>query len=1089
MSNIRNKIKEFKEFHQLYQRDNPLVSIVNKSIIDVSESPLKNSQTWEFICNCAAHSLRNEGFNPLFITQGIIILNYDNEIVKSPLLVCTVPETSFFTPFQDIIFDEERSFINPFLIHYFSSIHDFRQDWSETQWWEFFKQQKDFKLDYNQVFIGIFPMWKTWLEKEISFVERSSAFSSALQITFGEKDFHQSLVFDGQNILDLNFAQNKVVERIQDCSLFVEGPPGTGKTDTIINLLGRILQNDQKALVISEKRNGLKIIEERIDQLQLSSWVINIADFDSNKSFFHSIKTAWEKTKFIASKPVTVRTDKIADVEKILNIIFKVQSDYGLKAEQILSILHQSIMGQSASEQFKVLPDSWQKELQTFQNFDHDLWGIWHQLKLNCGILENPEQMAFLETVSSHIDKMKLNKDVPLSTLWSDVLIIQKFQFNIYQNFRLFLEKEKQWFVKNYSIFMRNQQMIEAAQSESAHWIKEPTQEEINYLKNLFQKQGFFQKIKQQLEWKKWVRTPALNPISTIKKMEKRLLLVEKRNTILSAFKLKGIPEETHLLTISQLIHTTNPKEWDRFQQLEDSYLKELHIHQHFIKTLYHLSYQLMNRSSEITLNEIQHLTNDSKTILGLVKFYHSLEVPLKQELIGNKNFENSINAISKKLRFEILSKYPLLFQWDVQTVLKQLREKSDELKNRQNDISSGVENLIRQRLESFEKLLLTPNTKLNELQRKLKNELKKGKALLVKEITKSKKFKNPTELLKTSASLWIYAIKPIWLSTPSQLGRFAEQKSELFDLVIFDEVSRIPLYQSMGALQRGKTTLLFGDSKQMGSSGFFQKSQLRESLQQHVKFYLPNLTLTEHYRSENKDVIQYSNENFYEGTLKIYPRHEIMEKKAIYFHCCENGYFDERKNIPEALMLVEYLLKMQENQDIIAVVAFSETQLNAIQSLVYQSKDFSPLWSEKINDGTLFFRTLENLQGEESDQLLISFGYGKNIDGEFGLQFGPLNRIEEINRINVLMTRSRKTIHLFSSCRSADIPLSKNPAVQQLKNWINYFENTSSKSIKRNQPLTSEISFHNFLSTHSNAQDAIIAFEVMEKRGWKIMA
>ena len=45
-----------------------------------------------------------------------------------------------------------------------------------------------------------------------------------------------------------------------------------------------------------------------------------------------------------------------------------------------------------------------------------------------------------------------------------------------------------------------------------------------------------------------------------------------------------------------------------------------------------------------------------------------------------------------------------------------------------------------------------------------------------------------------------------------------------------------------------------------------------------------------------------------------------------------------------------------------------------------------------RLDSDTAFFKALENVQGEECDQLIISLGYGKNENGEFHMRFGPMN-------------------------------------------------------------------------------------------------
>ena len=54
------------------------------------------------------------------------------------------------------------------------------------------------------------------------------------------------------------------------------------------------------------------------------------------------------------------------------------------------------------------------------------------------------------------------------------------------------------------------------------------------------------------------------------------------------------------------------------------------------------------------------------------------------------------------------------------------------------------------------------------------------------------------------------------------------------------------------------------------------------------------------------------------------------------------------------------------------------------------------------------FVKSLENVQGDERDAMIISVGYGKDADGHLTLNFGPLNMEGGSRRLNVLVTRAK---------------------------------------------------------------------------------
>jgi len=72
------------------------------------------------------------------------------------------------------------------------------------------------------------------------------------------------------------------------------------------------------------------------------------------------------------------------------------------------------------------------------------------------------------------------------------------------------------------------------------------------------------------------------------------------------------------------------------------------------------------------------------------------------------------------------------------------------------------------------------------------------------------------------------------------------------------------------------------------------------------------------------------------------------------------------------------------------------------------------------------FVKAIENVQGDERDVMLFSFGYGRDETGRFLLNFGPLNKAGGERRLNVAVTRARRRVALVASVQPEDIDLSR---------------------------------------------------------------
>lgn len=90
-----------------------------------------------------------------------------------------------------------------------------------------------------------------------------------------------------------------------------------------------------------------------------------------------------------------------------------------------------------------------------------------------------------------------------------------------------------------------------------------------------------------------------------------------------------------------------------------------------------------------------------------------------------------------------------------------------------------------------------------------------------------------------------------------------------------------------------------------------------------------------------------------------------------------------------------------------------------------------------------IFVKNLENVQGDERDVILFSVGYGPDENGQVSMNFGPLNNQGGERRLNVAVSRSRTEMMVFSTLRADQIDLRRTQAkgVEGLKKFLLYAE------------------------------------------------
>ena len=72
--------------------------------------------------------------------------------------------------------------------------------------------------------------------------------------------------------------------------------------------------------------------------------------------------------------------------------------------------------------------------------------------------------------------------------------------------------------------------------------------------------------------------------------------------------------------------------------------------------------------------------------------------------------------------------------------------------------------------------------------------------------------------------------LTPCMLMSPISVAQYLTLSQRAFDIVIFDEASQMPTSEAIGAIARGKSLIVVGDPKQMPPTNFFNVNQVDES-------------------------------------------------------------------------------------------------------------------------------------------------------------------------------------------------------------------------------------------------------------------
>ena len=209
---------------------------------------------------------------------------------------------------------------------------------------------------------------------------------------------------------------------------------------------------------------------------------------------------------------------------------------------------------------------------------------------------------------------------------------------------------------------------------------------------------------------------------------------------------------------------------------------------------------------------------------------------------------------------------------------------------------------------------------------------------------------------------------------------------------------------------------------------------------------FQPVRRLRWHYRSRHHSLITFSNNEFY-GDLVIFPSaYHDDPSLGVKYQFVHGGVFESGRNPREADVVVEAVLEhMREHPDeSLGVVTLNFEQRELVEEMLdrrLREDPYAVAYQEQMQGGqeTFFIKNLENVQGDERDVIFISTTYGADARGNQYQRFGPINGPNGHRRLNVLFTRAKRRIVVFSSLDPERIQTSANSpwGVRALKQYL----------------------------------------------------
>ena len=218
-------------------------------------------------------------------------------------------------------------------------------------------------------------------------------------------------------------------------------------------------------------------------------------------------------------------------------------------------------------------------------------------------------------------------------------------------------------------------------------------------------------------------------------------------------------------------------------------------------------------------------------------------------------------------------------------------------------------------------------------------------RSLILNELSKKKRH-IPLRKLLDRAGTAIQQMKPCFMMSPHSVSQFLKPAGLEFDLLVIDEASQMRPEFALGAIARTKQIVVVGDPKQLPPTSFFDRLDdtqddeeedegiLSESiLDLALSVFRPARRLRSHYRSHHESLIAFSNKEFYDGKLIVFPSpFENHPDYGVNFVEVK-GHYRGRMNVPEAQRVTEAAVELMHKRPewSLAIVALNQPQRELI--------------------------------------------------------------------------------------------------------------------------------------------------------------
>lgn len=821
----------------------------------------------------------------------------------------------------------------------------------------------------------------------------------------------------------LDLYQRYAVRASLTDNTIIQGPPGTGKSEVIANIIANLLFFEKDVMMVSEKIAALDVLKKRLGFLNIFMLIM----YDNNKnSFYDSIVnlSVFLGNSWINKKP-SLNKDGI--------------NQQLWKNIKVLKGFKNSISKYNNFVNFKSFGVSFVEFLEAIE----EVGGAEYLYAISeSGILEKYEEAA---------QKLEIDIESLFEQLKNFTYFLDKWEINSKDKFAEFLfnVNDLKKYFENYKFDLDDKVMIESIKANADE---------------------LFQFLSPKLNYQKMLKDNPFRFYDDVEAYKK----IKKQNIglINESFFIKF---NDNLKTIKAFLNVFNIAKSGHKKYIFDSYIKENRIvdkkpgskmfYQHKLTKNDETVLESLNKINELNLDEY----NDFEFVITNQEMFNPLAILyfFNKNIFDKKYFE-FIDSKFSMLDFDLY----LLFKesqinYEKYRQLTALMKVKNEFDKEYKEFLR--DDLIQTKIEEYNGLswknypkLISEICRINIL-KNLANLSNDDKQFIQKAINvASSKKRPPIFKYIDEYHLALKQLFPIWIARPDQVSLFVPLRRGYFEYGIYDEASQMFLERAYPLLFRSNINIVAGDDKQLKPSSFFisrsddddegdieiDDLDSQDSLLDRAQSTSWNqLMLQNHYRSDSKELIEFSSKYIYDNKLNYASKNNFSGHSALEI-INVNGFFDDGKNKHEAETVIKTLERYIDKYKTILVITFNSQQALYINTMLMKNNLNKKIVDKYLN-GQINVINIENVQGDEADLVILSVSYArKNSTSKLKSNFGPVIQKNGMNRLNVAITRAKSKMIVIKSFNASDISDTKNENLEVFKKFIAFLDSYEKTNI-----------------------------------------